>query len=107
VLLSFASNSPKNNVINVNPNIVTPCTMFTGLKTSIGAFFYIVENNKIKITGNKPPKISESGSLNISFKFRWAKYLYFILFAPPRLVKQMHPPAYWYQFDGGFLQLYQ
>jgi hypothetical protein len=57
----------------VNPNIVTPGTMFTGLKTSMGAFFDIVENNKINKTGNKTPKISDSGSLNISLKFRWAK----------------------------------
>jgi len=70
VLLSFAINSPKNIVINVNPNIVIPGTMLTGLKTSMGAFFDIVENNKIKKTGNKTPKISDSGSLNISLKFR-------------------------------------
>jgi len=73
VLLSFAINPPKNIVINVNPNIVTPGTMFTGLKTSIGAFFDIAVNNKIKKAGNKTPKISDRGSLMISLKFRWAK----------------------------------
>jgi hypothetical protein len=35
VLLSFAINRPKNIVINVNPNIVMPGTMLTGLKTSM------------------------------------------------------------------------
>jgi hypothetical protein len=57
----------------VNPNIVIPGTMLTGLKTSMGAFFDIIVNNKIKKTGNKTPKISDRGSLNISLKFRWAK----------------------------------
>ena len=52
-LLSFAIKSPRNIVVNVNPKIVMPGTIFTGLKTSMGAFFEIVENRKIKITGSK------------------------------------------------------
>jgi hypothetical protein len=50
-----------------------PGTMLTGLKTSTGTFFDIVENNKIKKTGNKTPKINDNGSLSISLKFRLAK----------------------------------
>jgi len=73
VLLSFEINTPKNIVINVNPNIVIPGTILTGLKTSMGAFLDIVENNKIKKTGNKTPNITDRGSLIISLKFRWAK----------------------------------
>lgn len=73
VFLSFAIKPPKNIVINVNPNIDIPGTMLTGLKTSMGAFFDIVENNKIKKTGNKTPNIRDNGSLSISLKFRWAK----------------------------------
>ena len=82
-LLSFAINNPRNIVINVNPNMVIPGTIFMGLKTSMGAFFDIVENNNIKKTGNKTPKINDNGSLSISLKFRLAKYIYFILFTPP------------------------
>jgi hypothetical protein len=57
----------------VNPNIVIPGTMLTGLKTSMGAFFDIIEKNKSKKTGNKTPNIRDNGSLNISLKFRLAK----------------------------------
>jgi hypothetical protein len=56
----------------VNPNIVIPGTMLKGLKISMGAFLEIVENNKIKNTGNKTAKISDRGSLTISLKFRLA-----------------------------------
>jgi hypothetical protein len=73
VLLSFAINSPVNIVINVNPNIVIPGTMLTGLKTSMGAFFDIMEKKKSKNTGSKTPNIRDNGSLNISLKFRLAK----------------------------------
>jgi hypothetical protein len=74
-LLSFAINNPINMVINVKPNIVIPGTIFMGLKTSMGTFFDMVENNKIKKTGNKTPKIKDNGSLSISLKFRLAKYI--------------------------------
>lgn len=74
-LLSFAINNPINIVINVKPNMVIPGTIFIGLKTSTGTFFEMVENNKIKKTGNKTPKIKDNGSLIISLKFRLAKYI--------------------------------
>ena len=79
-LLSFAINSPRNIVVKVNPNMVIPGTIFTGLKTSIGAFFEIVENKKINNTGSKIPKINDKGSLVISFKFLCAKYIDFIFY---------------------------
>jgi hypothetical protein len=72
-LLSLAINNPRNIVINVNPNIVIPGTIFTGLKTSKGTFFEMVENNNIKETGNITPKTNDNGSLSISIKFRFAK----------------------------------
>jgi hypothetical protein len=72
-LLSLAINNPRNIVVNVNPNIVIPGTIFTGLKTSKGTFFEMVENNNIKETGNITPKTNDNGSLSISFKFRFAK----------------------------------
>jgi hypothetical protein len=72
-LLSLAINNPRNIVVNVNPNIVIPGTIFTGLKTAKGTFFEMVENNNIKETGNIIPKTKDNGSLSISFKFRFAK----------------------------------
>lgn len=68
-LLSFANNNPINNVVKVNPNMVIPGTIFTGLKTSMGAFLEIVEKKKIKRTGSRTPKTNDKGSLEISFKF--------------------------------------
>ena len=97
-LLSFAIKSPRNIVVKVNPKIVMPGTIFTGLKTSMGAFFEIDENRKIKKTGSKTPKTNDKGSLDISFKFLCAKYIDFI-FMPPRLIKQMHLPAFLNLFD--------
>lgn len=79
-LLSFAIKSPRNIVVKVNPKIVMPGTMFPGLKTSMGAFFEIVENRTIKKTGSKTPKTKDKGSLDISFKFLCAKYIDFIFY---------------------------